>query len=146
MKFLNYRFLSWFLCLFITFQCERPKNVQLSYLNGYWEIDFIQQEKETFYPKSVTPLYDFYYIKDSTGFLNKAAPNRHGKYEVSKDRIPFKIVYENNIPYLRFDSRWDSWDEKISQLDSTKLILEHNDRKYHYKRPLTITIHEFREE
>lgn len=104
-------------------------------MNGYWEIDHINQRKEKFEPKGKTPLYDHYFLEYPNGILNKVEMRLDRIIYSSKDIANFKIEKLDKIFYIRFKSRWSEWSKQINHLDSHKLILEHNERTYHYKRP-----------
>jgi hypothetical protein len=107
---------------------------------GYWEIEFITQENEKFSPKAQAPLYDHYQLNFPNGLLNKVAPLLDGSYSSSEDVTPFIIEKLNKNYYIRFQSRWDDWSRKIYYLDSQKLILENENRAYHYKRPIKLDL------
>ena len=104
-------------------------------MNGYWEIDYINQKKERFKPKGITPLYDHYLLEYPNGILNKVEIRFDRIIYSSKDIANFKIEKLDKIYYIRFKSRWSEWSKQINYLDNHKLILEHNKRTYHYKRP-----------
>ncbi len=124
-------------CIFFL-SCNDFKSVKIEKLSGYWEIDFITQQKEKFNQNNNAPLYDYYQLNFPKGILKKVKPLLNGRYVSSRDAIYFEIEKINKKYYIRFKSRWDEWSRKISHLDSQKLILENGEREYHYKRPLTI--------
>ena len=122
--------------LFILFlDCNTSKPIEIEKLSGYWEIDFITQEEEKFKPEGNSPLYDHYSLEHQKGVLNKVESNLDGVLYSSEDITPFEIKKINKKYYIKFKSRWHEWSKIINHLDSQKLILEHNKRTYHYKRP-----------
>ena len=106
----------------------------LNELNGYWNIDFITHKNETFYPKGATKLVDFYVIKDQNGFRKKVQPQFDNKFLVTEDLNNFKIFFEGTDCFKKFETLWDQWEEKIIVLSNDKLILEHQNNRYHYSR------------
>jgi len=126
---------SCYLIFLLTLGCTPSSVVQIDLLAGYWEIEFITQENEKFFPKAQAPLYDHYQLDLPKGLLNKVAPLLDGSYSSSEDVTSFIIEKLNQNYYIRFQSRWDDWSRKIHYLDSQKLILENGKRTYHYKRP-----------
>ena len=120
--------------------CQKSAAVHIEQLNGYWEIDFISRQGETFKPNSDAPLYDFYAIKDQSGFYKKVAPSILGSFQSSDDATLVEIKQKKSGVFLRFKTPWDEWGKKIIALDSQKLILEHEKRSFHYKRPTLINI------
>ena len=107
---------------------------ELDLLNGYWSIEYITHKNETFYPKGVAKLLDFYEVNDREGIRKKTQPQLNNKFLVTKDLNNFKIKFINKNYYLSFQTVWDQWEEKIIKLNQNKLVLEHQEKRYHYKR------------
>ena len=107
---------------------------ELYLLNGYWSIDFITHKNETFYPVGPNKLIDFYEINDRVGVRKKTQPQLNNKFLVTEDFNNFKIKFINENCYLSFQTVWDQWEEKIVKLNQNKLVLEHQEKRYHYKR------------
>ena len=106
----------------------------LNELNGYWNIDFITHKNETFYPKGASKLVDFYVINDQNGVRKKVQPQFDNKFIVTEDLNNFKIFFEGTDCFMKFETLWDQWEEKIIVLSNDKLILEHQNNRYHYSR------------
>lgn len=117
------------------FNCISSHSIEIEKLNGYWEIDYVNQRKERFELKGNSPLYDHYSLEYPNGMLNKVEMRLDRIIYSSKDIANFKIEKLDKIYYIRFKSRWSEWSKQIKHLDSHKLILEHNKRTFHYKRP-----------
>ena len=130
--------LAFGLLFFCILSCQKDAQINIEQLKGYWEIDFINQQGETFNPTSITPLYDYYAIENQSGFYKKVAPAILGSFQTSEDATLFKIEQNDTGSFLRFKTPWDEWEKKIIQLDSQKLILKHEKRTFHYKRPIFI--------
>ena len=107
---------------------------ELDLLNGYWSIEYITHKNETFYPKGVAKLLDFYEVNDREGIRKKTQPQLNNKFLVTKDLNKFNIKFINKNYYLSFQTVWDQWEEKIIKLNQNKLVLEHQEKRYHYKR------------
>ena len=107
---------------------------ELDLLNGYWSIDYITYKDETFYPKGGTKLLDFYEVNDKEGIRKKTQPLLNKKFLVTKDLNNFNIKFINRDCYLSFQTVWDEWEEKVIKLNQNKLVLEHQEKRYHYKR------------
>ena len=133
------------LSLVVLSACQNSSKLELNQLNGYWEIDFVQQENETFQNKQSNPLYDFYSMKDGKGIYKKVAPQLDGSFLTSESSVPFEIKEDNGTFKIQFNSPWNMWEKTIKQLDSHKLVLFHQDRSFFYKRPLTSESLEFNE-
>ena len=113
---------------------NKIKSSELDLLNGYWSIEYITYKNETFYPKGVTKLLDFYEVNDREGIRKKTQPQLNNKFLVTKDLNNFNIKFINKNYYLSFQTVWDQWEEKIIKLNQNKLVLEHQEKRYHYKR------------
>lgn len=128
---MRYSFLLFFglVCTF----CERSPQIDSSQLEGYWEIEKVSSHGETFFPKGPPPLVDYYHLSDKgKGYRKKLAP-RLGLYQTSEQQFSFEIEQSSSGRYqLHFMEALEPWKEMIIALDSTQLILEHQDKVYHY--------------
>ena len=137
MKYLDYKMKAVILCfIFIFFvSCSINERIQIDRLNGYWQIEFVYQNGEKFFPKVSQPTFDHYQIEYPKGFLNKVTLELNGSYKTSKDKTFFEIEKNQKKYYINYKSRWDEWKFRINFLDSQKLVLENANRACHYKRP-----------
>ena len=124
--------MQYLLILLVNCYSER---VQIDKLEGYWEIEFINQNGEKFIPKLSNSIFDHYQIQYPKGFLNKVTLELDDSFKTSNDKTSFEIEKNNDKYYLNYKSRWDEWKSRINFLDSQKLILEIGNRTFHYKRP-----------
>lgn len=129
-------FRSFFLSLLILcVGCKKqitPGDLDL--LEGYWSIDYITHKNETFYPKGTAKLLDYYNLVGIKGVRKKVQPKLENKFFATEDLNNFKIIFVNKNCYLSFHTLWDKWREKIVELSENKLVLEHQDKRYHYKK------------
>ena len=109
-----------------------PSDIDL--LNGYWNIEYITHKNETFYPKGAAKLLDFYEVSEREGVRKKVQPQLDNKFLVTEDLNNFKVIFKDKNYYLSLQTVWDQWQEKIVELNENKLVLEHQDKRYHYKR------------
>lgn len=124
----------WAIVLLLILSCSKQQP-KLKALSGYWEIDFVKHKEEQFIPKVGQPLYDFYHLEELRGVRKKVVPKFDGSFQTSEDQTPFVVDKLNEELILQFKTPWDSWSEQIMYLDTTKLVLFHNNNEYHYKRP-----------
>ena len=68
------------------------------------------------------------------GSEKKTQPQMNNKFLVTRDLNNFKIKFINKNCYLSFQTVWDQWEEKVIKLNQNKLVLEHQEKRYHYKR------------
>ncbi len=121
--------------LFLSLSCKneiKPNEIYL--LSGYWNIEYITQKNETFHPKGKAKLLDYYKVNKQGGVRKKVQPRLDNKFLVTEDINNFKIIFKDRNCYLIFQTFWDQWQEKIVDLDINKLVLEYQDKRYHYKK------------
>ena len=106
----------------------------LDLLSGYWRIDFITQKNETFRPRGMTKLLDYYALEKNNGVRKKVKPLINNNFQITNDQNPFTIVYDGKDYSIQFETQWDQWSEKIIKLDKSELVLEHQEKRYHYVR------------
>jgi len=132
--------MKFFYCFFFVFiinsnRCiSNSSKINLELLNGYWKINFITQKNETFRPNGLAKLVDHYSLENKNGIRKKAQPLIENKFIVTEDESPFKIVNKENDYFIEFETKWYKWREKIIKLSESELILEHQEKKYHYER------------
>ena len=107
-------------CVFIVnlilLGCQVLPTVELDQIDGYWEIQFVQQQNETFKNKQTNLLYDFYSTENNIGIYKKVAPQIDGSFQTSKSTISFQIIKDNGDFMLQFSSPWNTWVKKIKHL------------------------------
>ena len=113
---------------------SNSSKINLELLNGYWKINFITQKNETFRPNGLAKLVDHYSLENKNGIRKKAQPLIENKFIVTEDESPFKIINKENDYFIEFETKWYKWREKIIKLSESELILEHQEKKYHYTR------------
>lgn len=106
----------------------------LDLLSGYWRIDFITQKNETFRPRGMTKLLDYYALEKNNGVRKKVKPLINNNFQITNDQNLFTIVYDGKHYSIQFETQWDQWSEKIIKLDKSELVLEHQEKRYHYVR------------
>ena len=120
---------------FLNIGChKRVVKSDLDLLSGYWRIDFITQKKETFRPKGMTKLLDYYALEKNNGVRKKVKPLINNNFQITEDQNPFTILYDGKDYSIQFETQWDQWSEKIIKLDKSVLVLEHQEKRYHYVR------------
>ena len=115
--------------------CKVEPIVELDQINGYWQIEFVQQENEPFKSNQLNLLYDFYSMKNNQGIYKKVAPQIDGSFQTSESAISFEIIRDDGNFIIQFTTLWNTWIKIIKHLDSERLVLFHEQRSFHYKRP-----------
>ena len=121
-------------CLEFT-RCNNYEINDIKNIEGAWEVYSVSSNDEIFYPKGKSPLIDYYtFDSDSTGIKKKLKPNFNKTFSSSLDKITFKITVVNDLVYLNYISKNNSWKERILKLTSKDLIISNNKFQYNFKR------------
>ena len=123
-------------CLCITFSCDEKPSLDISLLNGYWEIQSVKQNNKLLktYPFSGT--IDFFEVNNNKGLRKKVNPKFDGKFITSMHQINFNVYQgDNNKTQIEYyDLNNNKFIETIIKLDSVNLYLTNKDNYiYHYK-------------
>jgi hypothetical protein len=114
---------------------SKPKKEDIAKLNGYWEIekvDFPDGNKKEY---QVNEFIDMITIKNNIGSRQKVAPQLDGSFLKGTLQDEIKIVDSLDCYYLKTDSKFTKWEEKIISISDNEFALE-NEAKivYHYKK------------
>ena len=131
--------IAFFLLLSACQQKVTPNDI--SYLNGYWEIEKVVfsngSKKEYTYNES----YDYFQIKENSGFRKKVMPQLDGRFLVNDQLEKIKITFENQSAYINYSTPFAKWKEKIKVISTDKLIIINVSKaEYHYKKATPINI------
>ena len=114
---------------------SKPKKEDFTKLNGYWEIekvDFSDGNKKEY---KVNEFIDFIAIKDNKGIRQKVAPQLDGSYLKGTLFDSIRIVDSADCCYLKTDSKFTKWEEKILSVSDDEFVLENEvNIIYHYKK------------
>ena len=112
-----------------------PKE-KLNKLNGYWQIEKVEIERDSVIEYGLSPYIDYIEVKDSVGFRRKLKPKIDGGF-VKAPNEPEKISakIEDNKLMLCYSTPFDEWKEEVLEANEGELvILNRDDKKYYYQR------------
>ncbi|MEE2771639.1 MAG: lipocalin family protein [Bacteroidota bacterium] len=111
-----------------------PKE-QLKNLNGYWEIDHVELEKDSVIKYGMSPYIDYIELKDSIGFRKKLKPEVTGEFIATENEEKISAKMEGHTLKLKYSTPYDQWEEEVLQATEENLVLMNSDGKtYYYKR------------
>ena len=125
------------LILLITLSCWNKKQIDLSNLEGYWEIYQVEKEGNIVKEYKISTSVDYFKIqKDSTGYRKKVAPQLDGSFIVSNNVSNFKLKTTNdNSLHLIYSNKNFNTDEVIKELSKSNLVIINSEGiLYRYKR------------
>ncbi|MCM4170055.1 hypothetical protein DHD32_01070 [Arenibacter sp. TNZ] len=135
-----------YIYIFIAFMgligCQNKVNqVDLPYLNGYWEIDKVSFPDGTNKEYTVNTSIDYIEINDLKGYRKKVQPRFNGTYDTSNDAEMFTIYEKDDVFTINYKTDLSEWHEKIVSLSENSFtVLSEDNLKYHYKRYEPINI------
>ena len=109
---------------------------QIKNLNGYWQIEKVEIEKDSVIEYQLSQLIDYIEITDSTGFRKKLKPKIDGGFiKASNDSEKITAKVEDNSLFLYYKTPFDEWKEEVLEATEEELvILNRDDKKYYYQR------------
>ena len=120
---------------------QKVTSNDIANLNGYWEIEKVVfsngSKKEYTYNES----YDYFQIKDKSGFRKKVMPQLDGRFLVNDQLEKITISFNNEEAYINYSTPFAKWKEKIKAISREKLIIINSSKaEYHYKKATPINI------
>ena len=114
---------------------SKPKKEDIVKLNGYWEIEKVEFPDGNKKEYKVNEFIDFILLRNNKGFKQKVAPQLDGTFLKGSLRDNINVIDSANCYYLKTDSEYTKWEEKILSVSDENFVLE-NEAKivYHYKK------------
>lgn len=116
--------------------------VDLSKLNGYWEIEKVlipDQDKKVY---TINDTYDFYELHGKKGSRAKVKPQFDGTFQSNKIAEDFTVLVSDGKTYLLYETPYAKWQEELLTLtDSVMVAKNHDGKEFYFKRatPLNFT-------
>lgn len=123
------------LSIFLISCTSKPKKEDIEKLNGYWEIEKVAFPDGNKKEYQVNDFIDLIVVKNNIGSRQKVAPQLDGSFLKGTLQDAIKIVDSADAFYLKTDSKFTKWEEKILSISEESFVLE-NEAKivYHYKK------------
>ncbi len=120
---------------FVACSGNDPKE-QLKHLDGYWQIEKVEIQKDSVIEYSLSQYIDYIEIKDSTGFRKKLKPKIDGGFiKASNDSENITARIENDRLILYYSTPFDEWQEEVLKASEEELVIMNKDnKKYYYQR------------
>ena len=114
---------------------SKPTKGAITQINGYWEIEKVVFPDGNKKEYQVNEFIEYIYMKNTAGTRQKVAPQLDGSYlkGVLQDKI--RVVDSANCYFLKTNSNFTKWEEKIISVSEDILVLENENKiKYYYKK------------
>lgn len=122
--------------LLLTVGCaESIKEVDLNYLNGYWEITRVKfpDGEEKVY--NLNTSLDFIEFKNAKGFRKKVQPNLAGTYRTSDDAEQFEITKTGKRFLMQYSNGTIQWEEELLEVSKNRFSVRNQENiTYVYNR------------
>ena len=123
-----------FIFISLNFSCFEKQVLDISLLNGYWEIQSVKQDNKLLKTYPFSGIIDYFEIENEKGLRKKVMPKIDGKFEASLHKIDFNISQKNGKTTLEYIDKNNTFIETIVKLDSSELIITNKENYiYHYK-------------
>ena len=114
---------------------SKPTKEAITQLNGYWEIEkvvFPDGNKKAY---QVNEFIDYINLKNSIGTRQKIAPQLDGSFLKSALQDKIRVVDSADCYFLKTQSNFTKWEEKIISISDDELVLENETKiTYYYKK------------
>jgi len=110
--------------LFLIISCNTKKEINISALNGYWEIEKVIAPNGEEKPYKFNAFIDFIKLEtNNSGYRAKLKPNFRGTFEGNYVKQFFKISNEKNDSYsIQYNVNNIKWSETLIEVTKTRLI------------------------
>lgn len=130
--------------LSLLFLACNPKiaSSDIAKINGYWEIEKVVLANGTEKEYTINDTYDFFEIKNNSGFRKKVMPQIDGTFLTNDASEEVNVLFEKDKTYLNYSTSFAKWKEELLSLSDTEMVLLTTDNNaYHYKKsgPLNLS-------
>ncbi len=118
----------------MNFSCLEKQEIDISLLNGYWEIQSVKKDNKLLKTYPFSGIIDYFEVENGKGLRKKVMPKIDGKFETSLHKINFNIFQKNGEATIEYFDKNNIYSETIVKLDSTELFITNKENYiYHYK-------------
>lgn len=122
--------------------CSRKVDpADVTYINGYWEIEKVvlpDGQEKTY---TINPVYDYFELKNGKGFRKKVMPQFDGKYLTNDLSEQISVVTSDGATFLEYATPYAKWREQLLEITPEKMVVENAEEKtYHYKKATALNL------
>ncbi|MDI5897376.1 lipocalin family protein [Flavobacterium yafengii] len=134
-----------FSILFIAFLfvgCQQNiKPVDISKINGYWEIEKVVFDAGKDKNYGMNESYDFFKIDNNKGIRKKVMPQLDGTFLVNDVYESVTVRFADDKVFLDYSTPYMKWSEELIALSAEELVLLNKEKiEYHYKKTTPINL------
>lgn len=127
---------NFYILLLILVSCSTSNSEKnISFLNGYWEIEKVVLADGSEKQYNFNQTIDFFEVKDSTGLRKKLQPQLDGTFVSTNDSETFRLKFVNDSLQMHYRTLLSNWKETIISLKEDKMVIKNEAQNlYFYKR------------
>lgn len=123
---------------FLFFSCgEEKKVIELTNLNGYWEIDHVITSSGSEKKFGFNAYVDYFKTNDSIGFRSKVKPQFGGRYKSNNQKIVYRINTKNDSVFVTYNNAKSSWDDLVIEASAQQICLQNKEGNLYFYKPYT---------
>lgn len=129
-------------CLIILSSCTNSSNINISNLNGYWEIEEVIQADGSSHVYKINETVDFFKVNDSlSGYRQKMKTDADNNYKPVTKEEHIKVITENDSLKIQYSTPFSNWKETILELNNDRLkVVNQHQNVYIYKRYIPLNL------
>ena len=113
----------------ICFGCSQKVNIsEINTINGYWQITKAVNTNGDNKDYPINEVYDYYEIKNKTGFHKKVTWQPDGTFLVNDLSEMIKISDSTEGVFIQFTSKFGKHTERLESISEKELVLETPDK------------------
>lgn len=129
------KFLILFMVMLAASCSNKPKDILLKNLNGYWNIDTVTMSDGSEREFPFSNHMDHFTTTESTGVKNRVSPTYDGKFINYGSPVPFKWEDRDGKLFLLFNDGTEKYEQQVvDATEETMELLHENGTRYVYKR------------
>ncbi len=109
--------------LILICSCKNQSIINISDLNGYWQIVKVEQNNVNLKTYNVNTTIDYFEVNKRDGFRKKVVPQFNKKYLTSQHHSFFTLKTENDSLHLYYTDTKNPYKETIIILNKTQLVI-----------------------
>ncbi|MHA7943683.1 lipocalin family protein [Formosa sp. 3Alg 14/1] len=131
-----------FFSLIILTSCASKPEIELSNLNGYWEIEEVILADGTSHIYKINETVDFIALNDSlSGYRQKMKTDADNTFTPVTTKEQLKVITENDSLKVHYHTPFSDWKETIIELNNDRFkVVNQHQNVYIYKRYIPLNL------
>ncbi len=128
--------LSLLIIIYIFIGCSKKVDLaKIDTINGYWQINKVEDENGNKKEYPINEVYDFYKLKNTTGIHKKVTWQLDNTFLVNDLEDKVSIFEKKEKIYISFTSKYGNHIEELKSLSEEEMILISTEKiKYFYNK------------